>query len=129
MEDPRSIFSRMSAKRYNMIAATLEDPSYGAHPVTGVGIAKLMVWVNDPSTDTSVLENILKDLSHSDLIWLMLLGSNGHPHSAMAGKIAWAEFGRRHGFADLKVYMTSTNTEVTVEFVGETGAIHRPKLD
>ncbi len=86
-------------------------------------IKKLYSWVQSPHPPHAITE-ILTGLTDFDLISLMI-GSDGP-----AGRIAWAEYGRRRKFADMQLHATEMDGVLELEFSGSAKAIHAgPILD
>lgn len=113
-----------------------EESIHGMH-IRAKFIARLYTWVMNPTPEASDLQKILMDLRLAELLHIIvedvqpadvITTSSGETTRTLAARIAWAELGRRLGYADLQTYMTVTDTEVSVELVGEAGAHHTPKL-
>jgi hypothetical protein len=71
---------------------------------TRVRLFRFFSWVARPR-GVSNLKMILRRLTDDDLVGLM----ERHADSPAAAKIAWAEFGRRHGFANIDFEMREVN--------------------
>lgn len=80
----------------------------------------LLNWTQSPDPDT--LKDILAALTDGDL-YLLMTTLRG-PQTAAAGRIAWAEFGRRAGFVDFEVRAVVLDGRVHVTFEGEAKPIH-----
>lgn len=76
-------------------------------------IAKLIAWTESPTLDS--LPNIIASLTDNDLFLAMGAGFR----STAAGRIAWAEWGRRAGYVDLKLKVTQMEGKLVVNYEGE----------
>lgn len=81
-------------------------------------VSKLMAWCGFPHPHDG-LHKILKGLTERDLVHVFITNPK-----EPAGRIAWAEYGRRQGFVDFELSVTSTEGKVAVLFDGEALPIH-----
>lgn len=80
-------------------------------------LTNLVSWTHAPEPDT--LQDILSALSQGDLMMAMAFLKR-----SPAGRLAWAEYGRRAGFVDFSVRSAIMNGKVGVTFEGEALPIH-----
>lgn len=80
-------------------------------------IFRLVRWTLVPDPPGEIL-TILKDMTEQEL-W-----SAAHHLQGPAGRIAWAEYGRRKRFVDFDLRVTELDGDVRVLFEGEALPIH-----
>lgn len=76
-------------------------------------IAKLVTWTESPTLEG--LPEIVAGLSDADLF--LAMGSDFR--DTAAGRIAWAEWGRRAGYCDLKLCVSQMEGKLRVTYEGE----------
>jgi hypothetical protein len=80
-------------------------------------MSKLITWCHNPDGKPETLEALLEALEEQDLRTLMDL-------EGPVGRVAWAELGRRRGYANFEYFVRETEHEVTVEIVSEALPAH-----
>jgi hypothetical protein len=83
-------------------------------------VLTLLNWTLAP--DPLTFKAVLAELSNLELE--LCMSSFTGPSTVAAGRIAWAEYGRRRGFIDFEVRAVSLNGKVSVTFEGEGKPIH-----
>jgi hypothetical protein len=86
-------------------------------------IQRLVNWVSNPAP-VAALKEIVPALTQDDL--LLCIANISGP----AGRIAWAELGRRRGFADFEIRFTELEGQLNLAFEAPAKAIHsEPMFD
>lgn len=83
-------------------------------------LAALYTWVSNPQPPTAIFD-VLLALTNDDLIAAMTSRNVG---ITAAGRIAWLEYGRRMGFHDFDVKVTSTDEVVDLSFKAKGAPLH-----
>lgn len=85
-------------------------------PIRLTAIARLVRWLHDPTSDR--LELVLEGMNDTELRHLI-------PSSDLAlARVAWSEYGRRRGLADLHLNVVETRDAVRLEISGTAKALH-----
>ncbi len=80
-------------------------------------MARLITWTYNPRSEP--LQDVLNELNDSDLLFLIEKRT-----SLPVARIAWAEYGRRHGFIEFSISCVSSDSQVDVYFDGKPTVIH-----
>jgi len=80
-------------------------------------ISNLLTWTRSPNLET--LPDVLADLSSGDLIMSMAIFKNDP-----AGRLAWAEWGRRAGYFDFQIKPVIAEGRLTIRFESKAEPIH-----
>lgn len=85
-------------------------------------VIKLVAWTFYPHPEDAI-HGILAGIEDQDLVALMQVSKK-----SAAGRIAWAEYGRRQGFIDFSVRTVRSEDQLTLEFEGYGMPIHESPL-
>ena len=80
-------------------------------------MSALITWCHDPDGNPKTLEGLLEALEEQELRTLM-------DHEGPVGRVAWAEFGRRRGYADFEYFVRETEHVVELEVVSKALPAH-----
>lgn len=80
-------------------------------------LRNLVTWTQVPDPDT--LAKLLAAMTDGDLMVAMT-----HMKNDPAGRIAWAEYGRRHGYVDFQISAVVSEGRLTVRFEGDAKPVH-----
>lgn len=84
-------------------------------------IYSLLVWAANPTNPLHIFQ-LLDSFSDEDIEAAM------HVKTKMVARIAWLEYGRRRGFHDFAIGVTSTDEEVHLTFTAPGQPLHAGPL-
>lgn len=80
-------------------------------------LSNLITWTHTP--DPEKFEGLLSVLTDSDLLFGLT-----HLKTEPAGRICWAEYGRRLGFVSFEIRTVVMDGKLNVTFEGEAEPVH-----
>lgn len=82
-------------------------------------VAAFYSWVSSPSPDGAELEKVLDAMDVSDLEHIMYATTD-----LVAGRLAWAEYGRRKGYMNFHIYLKEVSaSEIVLEYVSSSAVV------
>ena len=94
-----------------------------ADPRRTKALGRLMLWTHDPRPVRDI-QKILEDCTDGDLLAALETFSK----NTAAGRIAWAEYGRRKGYIDFELKITEGEGQLHLDFEGAAKPLHETPI-